>query len=123
MASSSRATRRPERGVRHQAQAFAREVVDDGEDAKAPAIAQRIAEEVHRYRADRRWLNTSRMWLGAKRVEVILAYDVSRWGRLQDTDESAYYEYICRRANLRIEYCAEPFTNDGSEGSRPLNPR
>src|SRR5690348_16233384 len=28
----------------------------------------------------------------------ILVYDVSRWGRFQDADESAYYEYICRRA-------------------------
>jgi len=29
---------------------------------------------------------------------AILVYDVSRWGRFQDADESAYYEYICRRA-------------------------
>ena len=26
--------------------------------------------------------------------EVILVYDISRWGRFQDADESAYYEYI-----------------------------
>jgi DNA invertase Pin-like site-specific DNA recombinase len=45
---------------------------------------------------------------------VILVYDVSRWGRFQDTDESAYYEYICRRANIKVHYCAEPFENDGS---------
>ena len=25
---------------------------------------------------------------------MILVYDVSRWGRFQDADESAYYEYI-----------------------------
>jgi len=25
--------------------------------------------------------------------EMILVYDVSRWGRFQDADESAYYEY------------------------------
>src|SRR5438094_2049086 len=37
---------------------------------------------------------------------VILVYDVSRWGRFQDTDESAYYEYICRRANIKVHYCA-----------------
>lgn len=29
---------------------------------------------------------------------TILVYDVSRWGRFQDADESAYYEYICKRA-------------------------
>ena len=46
--------------------------------------------------------------------QVILVYDVSRWGRFQDADESAYYEYICRRAGLQVTYCAEQFENDGS---------
>lgn len=46
--------------------------------------------------------------------EVILVYDISRWGRFQDTDESAYYEYLCRRTGIKVEYCAEPFANDGS---------
>ncbi|WP_290810674.1 recombinase family protein [Ferrovibrio sp.] len=45
---------------------------------------------------------------------AILVYDVSRWGRFQDADESAYYEYICRRAGIRVLYCAEQFENDGS---------
>ena len=31
---------------------------------------------------------------GAADFEMILVYDVSRWGRFQDVDESAYYEYI-----------------------------
>ncbi len=44
----------------------------------------------------------------------ILVYDVSRWGRFQDADESAYYEYLCRRAGLAVHYCAEQFENDGS---------
>jgi DNA invertase Pin-like site-specific DNA recombinase len=30
--------------------------------------------------------------------QAILVYDISRWGRFQDSDESAYYEYICKRA-------------------------
>lgn len=51
---------------------------------------------------------------GTADFEVILVYDVSRWGRFQDADESAYYEYICRRANKQVEYCAEQFENDGS---------
>ena len=46
--------------------------------------------------------------------KVILVYDVSRWGRFQDADESAYYEYICRRAGIAVTYCAEQFENDGS---------
>jgi DNA invertase Pin-like site-specific DNA recombinase len=51
---------------------------------------------------------------GTADFEVILVYDVSRWGRFQDADESAYYEYICCRVNKRVEYCAEQFENDGS---------
>ncbi len=51
---------------------------------------------------------------GQADFNVILVYDVSRWGRFQDADESAYYEYICRRANIDVHYCAEQFENDGS---------
>jgi DNA invertase Pin-like site-specific DNA recombinase len=52
--------------------------------------------------------------------EVILVYDVSRWGRFQDADESAYYEFICRDAGIQIVYCAEQFENDGSVSSTIL---
>ena len=45
---------------------------------------------------------------------TILVYDVSRWGRFQDADESAYYEYICKREGISVQYCAEQFENDGS---------
>lgn len=45
--------------------------------------------------------------------DAILVYDVSRWGRFQDTDESAYYEYLCKRAGIDVHYCAEQFENDG----------
>src|SRR3974390_2279266 len=51
---------------------------------------------------------------GAVLFTNILVYDVSRWGRFQDADESAYYEYICRRAKIEVHYCAEQFENDGS---------
>jgi DNA invertase Pin-like site-specific DNA recombinase len=46
--------------------------------------------------------------------ELILVYDVSRWGRFQNVDESAHYEFICRKAGVSIEYCADGFRNDGS---------
>lgn len=45
---------------------------------------------------------------------IVLVYDVSRWGRFQDADESAYYEYICKRAGITVQYCTEQFENDGS---------
>lgn len=51
---------------------------------------------------------------GNAHFETILVYDVSRWGRFQDADESAYYEYICKRADISVQYCAEQFENDGS---------
>ena len=60
---------------------------------------KRLIDDVEKGRAD---------------FSTILVYDVSRWGRFQDADESAYYEYICRRAGIEVQYCAEQFANDGS---------
>src|SRR5215469_15383659 len=51
---------------------------------------------------------------GGSKFTNILVYDISRWGRFQDADESAYYEYICRKAGVGVHYCAEQFENDGS---------
>lgn len=51
---------------------------------------------------------------GTAEFSTILVYDISRWGRFQDADESAYYEYICKRAGISVRYCAEQFENDGS---------
>jgi DNA invertase Pin-like site-specific DNA recombinase len=63
------------------------------------ASLQQLIQEVENGKAD---------------FQIILVYDVSRWGRFQDADESAYYEYICRRAGIQVAYCAEQFENDGS---------
>ncbi|WP_175153163.1 recombinase family protein [Paraburkholderia ultramafica] len=51
---------------------------------------------------------------GAADFSVILVYDVSRWGRFQDPDESASYEIRCKHVGVRVLYCAEQFENDGS---------
>jgi DNA invertase Pin-like site-specific DNA recombinase len=45
---------------------------------------------------------------------AVLVYDVSRWGRFMDTDESAYYEFHCKKAGVPVYYCAETFVNDGT---------
>ncbi len=48
---------------------------------------------------------------------AILVLDVSRWGRFQDPDEAAHYEFICRQAGVRVVYCAEMFSDaDSFEG-------
>jgi DNA invertase Pin-like site-specific DNA recombinase len=44
----------------------------------------------------------------------LLVYDISRWGRFQDADEAAHYEFLCRKAGVIVHYCAEEFPNDGS---------
>jgi DNA invertase Pin-like site-specific DNA recombinase len=51
---------------------------------------------------------------GNTQYRAILVYDVSRWGRFQDTDESAHYEFLCKSAGVPIHYCAETFSNDGT---------
>ncbi len=51
---------------------------------------------------------------------AILVYDISRWGRFQDADESAYYEHLCSRAGIHVHYCAEQFENDGSMTSNVM---
>ena len=63
---------------------------------------RRLIEDVQHGRAD---------------FDAILVYDISRWGRFQDADESAYYEYLCKRAGIDVHYCAEQFENDGGPTS------
>lgn len=73
-----------------------------GLQVKGRESLQRMIDEVASGKAD---------------FQHILVYDVSRWGRFQDADESGYYEYICRRAGITVHYCAEQFENDGSPTS------
>jgi len=51
---------------------------------------------------------------GTRDYRAILVYDVSRWGRFQDADEAAHYEFLCKSAGIHVHYCAEQFTNDGT---------
>lgn len=57
---------------------------------------------------------------GGAAFKAILVYDISRWGRFQDVDESAHYEFLCRSAGIPIHYCAEQFINQGSMESAIL---
>lgn len=39
---------------------------------------------------------------------------MSRWGRFQDPDQAAHYEFLCREAGVTVRYCAEAFEDDGT---------
>lgn len=48
--------------------------------------------------------------------EGVLVADVSRWGRFENTDEAAFYEFLCLTHGVQIIYVQEIF------GSSPLAP-
>jgi DNA invertase Pin-like site-specific DNA recombinase len=51
---------------------------------------------------------------GTREFRAILVYDVSRWGRFQDMDEAAHYEFLCKSVQIPVHYCGEIFSNDGT---------
>jgi DNA invertase Pin-like site-specific DNA recombinase len=57
---------------------------------------------------------------GKPPYKAILVYDVSRWGRFQNNDEAAHYEFLCSSSGIPLHYCAEPFDNDGTPSSALL---
>jgi DNA invertase Pin-like site-specific DNA recombinase len=85
------------------------EVVSTFEDSGKSGLRIEGRKSLQRLIAD--------VWGGTADFTDILVYDVSRWGRFQDADESAYYEFMCRKAGVAVHYCAEQFDNDGSIGA------
>ncbi|HLX84396.1 MAG TPA: recombinase family protein [Terriglobales bacterium] len=57
---------------------------------------------------------------GIQTYKAILVYDVSRWGRFQDPDEGAHYEFLCKAAGVQVHYCAELFPNNNEMSSMVL---
>ena len=51
---------------------------------------------------------------GESGFDTILVYDITRWGRFQNPDQSASIEYACQEAKVQVHYCMEQFVNDGS---------
>lgn len=43
-------------------------------------------------------------------ISSILVYDVSRFGRFQDTDEAGHYSHLLKLSGVKIIYCAEHFS-------------
>lgn len=50
-------------------------------------------------------------------IEVVLVYDVSRFGRFQDINEPAYYEFLLKLHGVKVVYCAEPISDAYPEAS------
>lgn len=51
---------------------------------------------------------------GNNTYATVLVYDISRWGRFQNPDEAAHYEFLCKDAGVNVLYCNEAFPNDGT---------
>lgn len=49
--------------------------------------------------------------VGRAEFAAVLVLDVSRWGRFQDADEAAHYEFLCKLGGIKVHYCAESFSN------------
>jgi DNA invertase Pin-like site-specific DNA recombinase len=45
----------------------------------------------------------------APKFDYVLVYDVSRWGRFQDQDEAAYYEFRCKQSGKKVVYVSRGF--------------
>src|ERR1700733_2705233 len=63
------------------------EIVATYEDSGKSGLTLTGREELKRLLADAE--------SGTADFSVVLVYDVSRWGRFLDADESAYHEYVC----------------------------
>ena len=50
----------------------------------------------------------------AENFEIILVYDVSRFGRFADPDEAGFWEFKLKQSGKRVVYVEEDFENDDS---------
>ena len=93
-------------GIQAYAQRHGYVVVSTYADAGKSGVAIKHRQELRRLLHD--------VITGQAQYKAILVYDVSRWGRFQDVDEAAHYEFLCKSAGIPVRYCAEQFDNDGS---------
>ncbi|EAN7582135.1 recombinase family protein, partial [Salmonella enterica] len=52
---------------------------------------------------------------GRVKIEAVLVYDVSRFGRWQDNDEAGHYSYLLKYHGVRVIYCAENLPDESPE--------
>jgi DNA invertase Pin-like site-specific DNA recombinase len=87
--------------IKKYADAYGLSIVESYEDEGRSGLTLRRRAEMQRLLSDVTRDDCS--------FTVVLVYDVSRWGRFQDTDESAYYEYHCRMHGVEVVYVQELF--------------
>ena len=80
------------------------EIVQSYEDAGRSGVTTRGRLGLARLMAD--------VVAGDANYQTLIVLDVSRWGRYQDPDEAAHYEFLCRSAGIDVRYCGEQFGDD-----------
>ncbi len=88
------------------------EIIDTYADAGCSGLTLKERQELNRLLRDVADPN--------RNFSTILVLDVSRWGRFQDPDQHAAYEFICREMGVHVEYVEEAFPNDGTFASSML---
>jgi len=78
---------------------------EEADEGKTGLLANRPGFE----RLFRDWILNA----NAPPFEYILVYDVSRWGRFQDQDEAAFYEFRCKQHGKKVVYVARGFSEEG----------
>lgn len=46
------------------------------------------------------------------KFDFILVYDVSRWGRFQNQNEPAHYQYLCEKRGIKVVYIVQGFPKE-----------
>jgi DNA invertase Pin-like site-specific DNA recombinase len=51
--------------------------------------------------------------------KAILVFEVSQWGRFQDVDEAAHYEFLCRSGGIPVHYCDVRISKPRTQADSP----
>lgn len=51
----------------------------------------------------------------APHFDYVFVYDVSRWGRFQDQNEAAHYEYTCKQNGKKVVYVSQGFPKEDEQ--------
>lgn len=94
---------------REHAEKFVREynleiIHEEADEGKSGLLASRPGFE----RLFNEWILNDQ----APAFDYVLVYDVSRWGRFQDQDEAAYYEFRCKQRGKKVIYVSRGFPKE-----------